>query len=316
MRLLVLDGHALNPGDLDWGPLRELGEVEIHPRTSPEEVVERAAGAEIVLTNKTPLTSEALARLPDLRYIGVLATGTNVVDLEAARERGIVVTNVPDYGTVSVAQHTIALLLELTNAVGRHARAVEAGEWAGAKEWSLRLSPMTELHGLTFGVIGLGRIGRRAAELARAFGMKPVAARRRPEHRDDEIELLDRNELFERADVVSLHCPLTPETERMIDEAALARMKPTAFLLNTARGGLIDEAALARALHGGRIAGAGLDVLGQEPPPPEHPLLNAPNLIVTPHVAWATKSARERLMREVVENVRAFLEGEPKNQVG
>jgi glycerate dehydrogenase len=314
-RIVVLDGHALNPGDLSWSGLESLGSCAVHPRSAPAEIRERAAGAEILLTNKAPLGRELLESLPALRYIGVTATGYNVVDVAAANARGITVTNVPAYGTRSVAQHTLALLLELTQHAGTHGDGVRTGRWARNPDWCYWDSPLVELDGLTLGIVGYGRIGQAVARLGEALGMKVIAAtsgRSTPPHN---VAVVDLDHLFSASDVVSLHCPLTPETRHLVNEARLARMKPTAFLLNTSRGPLVDEAALARALNDGRLAGAGLDVLSQEPPPADHPLLTARNCLVTPHIAWATRAARQRLMHTVVENVRAFLSGHPLNVV-
>jgi glycerate dehydrogenase len=313
MRIVVLDGHTLNPGDLDWGELAKLGDLQVYPRTAPEELLPRAEGAPVLLTNKTPLRREDLALLPGLRYVGVLATGTNVVDLPACKERGVVVANAPGYGTASVAQHTLALLLELSCHVGRHSERVREGGWSAAKDFSFWERPLVELADLTMGVVGYGDIGRAVGRLSRAFGMRLlVATRSRPE---DGVDWVDRAELLERADVISLHCPLTPETESMIDAGALSLMKPTAFLVNTARGALVDEAELAASLRAGRLAGAALDVLREEPPPADHPLLGLASCIVTPHIAWATRAARERLLKIVVDNLTGFLAGRPRNVV-
>jgi len=316
MKIVVLDGHTLNPGDLSWDELRALGECEIHPRTPPELVTARAAGAEAVLTNKVVLEAATLAALPGLRYIGVLATGCNVVDTAAARARGVTVTNVPGYSTKSVAQLTFALLLELTHRVGHHADTVRAGRWSASADFCYWDFPLRELDGLTFGVVGFGAIGREVAAMAAAFGMRVLAhSRRRPEPLPPGVEWAPLDDLFARSDVVSLHCPLTPETRHLVNAERLARMKPGAFLLNTGRGPLVDEAALAAALNTGQLAGAGLDVLSAEPPPPGHPLLTARNCLITPHLAWASGAARARLMREVVANLRAFLAGAPRNVV-
>ncbi len=308
MTIVVLDGATLNPGDLSWAELEALGPCVIHPRSAGDEIVARARDAEIVLTNKTPLDAATLAQLPRLRYVGVLATGYNVVDVAAARARGVPVTNVPTYGTNSVAQHTLALLLELTNQVGRHAASVRAGGWVRCPDFCYAETPLVELDGLVLGLVGAGRIARAVARLGEALGMRVVHATRaggRPE--------LER--VLAEADVVSLHCPLTPETRGLIDAAALARMKPTALLLNTSRGPLVVEADLAAALNAGRIAGAAVDVLAVEPPRPDNPLLGARNCLVTPHHAWATQAARRRLLAVAVDNVRAFLAGAPRHVV-
>ena len=308
-RIVVLDGHTLNPGDLSWDPLRALGELTVHARTAPGEIAARAAGAAVVLTNKCPLAAATIAVLPELRCIGVLATGHNIVDSAAARARGIVVCNVPTYGTRTVAQATIALLLELANQAGYHAATVAAGRWASSPDWSYWDRPLVELDGLTFGLVGAGRIGQATAAIARALGMRVIVHSRTA---PDSIPL-DR--LFAESDVVSLHCPLTPETKGLVNAARLALMKPSAFLLNTSRGALVDEAALAEALNGGRLAGAALDVLSVEPPPADHPLLSARNCLITPHQAWAARAARARLLAVTVENVRGFLAGRPQNVV-
>jgi glycerate dehydrogenase len=316
MKLVVLDGYTLNPGDLSWSALRALGECAIHPRTSPGEVIERARAHEVVLINKVHLSGTHLANLPDLRYIGVMATGANTIDLAAARRRNIVVANVPGYGTGSVAQLTIALLLELTLQVGAQAAAVRSGKWCRALDFSYSEFELTELDGLTLGIVGYGRIGRRVAGIALAMGMKVMVHTRRPvQGLPEGMQLVGLNTLFREADVVSLHCPLTDVTAGLVDAARLVSMKPSALLINTSRGPLIDETALAVALNERRIAGAGLDVLSSEPPSADNPLLTAANCVITPHVGWATRAARQRLMDCVVANVRAFVEGQPQNVV-
>ena len=316
MKIVVLDGFTLNPGDLDWAGLRALGDCEIHDRTAPDEIVPRAADAEIILTNKTVLNRATLAALPKLKYIGVLATGINVVDAVAARERGIPVTNVPDYGTRSVAQLTFALLLELAHHAGHHAQTVREGRWSRCADFCYWDFPLLELDGLTMGLVGFGRIGRAVSQLAAAFGMKVlVHSRCAPENLPPGVRFVGLEELFRSSDVVSLHCPLTPETKQLVNVERLAWMKPTAFLINTSRGPLVDEAALADALNAGKISGAALDVLSVEPPPASNPLLTAKNCLITPHLAWATRAARARLMRIAVANVAAFLAGTPENVV-
>lgn len=312
--IVVLDGHTLNPGDLDWSPLSAVGSCTIFDRTAPADTVDRAMDAEVVLTNKTVLDANTIAALPRLRCIGVLATGTNVVDVAAAAKRGVVVTNAPAYGTRSVAQATFAAILELCNHVGRHAASVTAGNWSRSPDFCYWEQPIIELAGRTLGVVGHGAIGRAVVELGRAFGMHIIVATRRgtPERG---VEVLALDELFARADVISLHCPLTSDNERFVDARRIALMKPDALLINTARGGLLDEAAVAHALASGRLAGAAVDVLSQEPPPADNPLLSAPNCIVTPHVAWASRQARQRLLDIVVDNVTAFLHGKPTNVV-
>jgi glycerate dehydrogenase len=316
MKIVVLDGYTLNPGDLSWDELKSLGDCEIHDRTPPQEVLVRGSGAEIVLTNKTVLTREQIQSLPKLKYIGVLATGTNIVDVIAARERNIPVTNIPTYGTRSVAQMAFALLLELTQHVGHHAQTVSEGRWTRSTEWCYWDGSLIELDGLTMGIVGFGRIGRAVADLAAAFGMKLLIHDcSRPQQLPANVSFVDLETLFRNSDVVSLHCPLTPETKQLVNAERLSWMKPTAFLLNTSRGALIDEPALAAALDAGKIAGAGLDVLSIEPPPADNPLLRAKNCSVTPHIAWATRAARSRLMQIAVANVRAFLHGRLENVV-
>jgi glycerate dehydrogenase len=313
--IVVLDGFALNPGDLSWDGLAALGRVVVHERTPPEELLHRARGAFSLLANKTVLPAPALAALPDLRYIGVLATGTNNVDLAAARRLGVAVTNVPAYSTDSVAQLAFALLLALAHHAEEHSRLVREGRWAASPDFSWHHHPLVELAGKTMGVAGYGAIGRRAAALARAFGMKVLASTRTPRPPEEGVTFVPLDELFLASDVVSLHCPLTPATAKMVDARTLALMKPGAFLINTARGGLVDEQALADALNEGRVAGAGVDVLAQEPPRHGSPLLTARNCVITPHIGWATHQARSRLMAEAVENLRAFLEGQERNRV-
>ena len=314
--IVVLDAHTANPGDLSWAALQALGACTIHDRTPPTQIVSRAHGAAIVLTNKTILDRPTLARLPHLRYIGVLATGYNVVDLAAARDLGIVVTNVPGYATPSVVQLTFALLLELTHHVGQHAQGVRDGRWSRSADFCYWDTPLVELDRLTLGLVGFGQIGRAVAEVAQAFGMKLLVHTPRPlPGSHDGLEAVSLEELLTRSDVVSLHCPLKPETQHLIDAPRLALMRPTAFLLNTGRGPLVDEAALAVALNSGRLAGAGLDVLSLEPPPPANPLLTAKNCLITPHLGWATQAARRRLIEVAVANVRAFVAGCPQHVV-
>ena len=313
-KIVVLDGYTLQPGDLSWDGLRALGEVEVHDRTPPDQILPRAQGAAILLTNKTPLRAETLAQLPDLKFIAVLATGYDIVDIKAARARGIPVSNIPTYGTNSVAQFAFALILELCHRVQRHADDVSAGGWTKQNEWSYHLTPLVELAGKTLGLIGYGRIGKQTGVIARAFGMNVIAAD--PMLKDEEgVESALLEDVLRRADVVSLHCPLTPETRGLMNSERLAQMKRTAFLINTARGPLVDEQALADALNTGVIAGAGIDVIPVEPPQLPSPLFSAQNCIVTPHIAWATKEARARLMDIAVENVRAFIAGKPVNVV-
>ena len=314
-RIVVLDGYTLNPGDLDWAPLRALGECEIYDRTPADAVLERARGAAILLTNKTPVSKSVIDALPELRCIGVLATGYNIVDFAAAAARGIPVTNAPGYGTPFVAQHVFALLLELTQHTGRHAKAVRDGRWSASPDFSFWETPLVELAGRTLGIIGYGSIGSAVARIALALGMKVIASSRRARTDVPDVEFTKTDEVFRRADVVTLHCPLTPETEGLVNTRRIALMKRDAFLINTGRGPLVVEPDLADALNADRIAGAGLDVLSAEPPPSTNPLLTAKNCLITPHIAWASQAARERLLGIVVENIRAFLAGKPTNVV-
>jgi glycerate dehydrogenase len=371
MRIVVLDGYTANPGDLSWEELEKLGKCEIHDRTAGTQVVERAQDAEILLTNKTVINRATIAALPKLRYIGVLATGFNIVDIEAAKERGIPVCNVPEYGTPNVAQAVFALLLELTNRTGHHSDTVHAGRWSASQDFCYWDGSLIELHGLTLGLVGFGRIAQATVQIARGFGMKILASRRRPSTpptpakaegsegvpkngpmldkprqiaeefrimldkprktaeefrvnlqklideygRTEGVEFVDLDRLFSESDIISLHCPLTPETKEMVNATRLAQMKPSAFLINTARGALVNEKDLADALNRGRIAGAGLDVLSMEPPPAGNPLLSAKNCVITPHIAWATRNARARLLDVAVENIRGWIDGQPQNVV-
>jgi glycerate dehydrogenase len=313
-KIVILDGHTLNPGDLSWDALSALGDLTVLARTPPAQVAERAANAEILITNKTPITAEAIAALPALRYIGVLATGYNVVDPAAARARGIPVTNIPGYGTAAVAQMTLALLLELTSQPALHSASVADGDWTACPDFCYWKKPLVELDGLTLGLVGFGAIGQAVAKLGRAFGMKVIVHTRTPRAVEG-IEFVDRDTLFRKADVVSLHCPLTDKNKGFVNAELLATMKPTAFFINTARGPLVDEAALAEALNREQIAGAATDVLSVEPPPSDNPLFGAKNLIITPHIGWATRAARARLMETAAGNLKAFLEDAPVNVV-
>ncbi len=316
MKIVILDGYTENPGDLSWGGFEALGSVTVYDRTPADQILARAKGAEIVLTNKTPLSAQTLAALaPELQYIGVLATGYNVVDIAAARAQGIPVCNIPTYGTTAVAQFVMALLLELCHHVGDHSRSVKAGDWSRCPDFCYWNSPLIELAGKTFGVIGYGRIGRATARLAAAFGMEILAYDAHATGMDEVARLVSLDELLERSDVISLHCPLFESNRGMINRASIARMKDGVLLINTSRGPLIDEAALAEALHTGKVAGAGLDVLETEPARPDNPLLAEPNCLITPHIAWAPKESRQRLMDIAVENLQAWLKGNPQNVV-
>lgn len=317
MKIVVLDGFTTNPGDLSWEVLGALGEVVVYDKTADDKIIERAAEAEIVVTNKTLLRAGELEQLPKLRYICEIATGYNNIDVEAAAARGIAVSNVPAYSTASVAQYTFALLLELCHRIGHHGERVRRGAWAASEYFSFWDTPQVELEGKTLGIVGFGRIGSRVAAIADAVGMSVLATTRsrKPAPPLRSFAWADLETLFARSDVVSLHCPLTSENERFVNGRLLSTMKPAAFLINTARGGLIDEPALVEALHAGRLAGAALDVLTTEPPKPGDPLIAAKNCIVTPHIAWATRAARARLIERTVENIRAFQAGQPVNVV-
>ncbi len=317
VKIVVLDGRTLNSDPNAWAGLNRFGEVVYHNVTAPDEVAARAEGADVLVVNKCPIRAAVIEKLPALRFIAVTATGFDCVDVDAARNRGVPVSNVPEYGTDSVAQTTFALLLELCQRVGLHSDAVRAGEWSRQADFSMRKTPLIELAGKTMGVVGYGRIGRRVAEIARAFGMKTIA--HRPSGKagptSDDLPTCGLDELFERADVISPHCPLTPETRGMVNRDRLRRAKPSAFLVNTARGALVVEQDLADALNAGEIAGAALDVVSQEPIPADNPLLTAKNCLITPHYAWATAEARARLLEATIANIAAFAAGSPTHVV-
>lgn len=333
MKTVILDGYTANPGDLSWDGLKELGELQVYDRTSPEELLRRAEEAEVLLTNKVIINADAMAALPQLRYIGVLATGYNVVDVAEAHRRGIVVTNIPAYSTMSVAQMVMAHLLNITNRVALHAEAVRNGEWEWSPDFCLTptlskgegVTPrrqgeasLIELDGLTFGIVGLGNTGMATARMAQALGMKVIAVSSKTEEALRPLGISKASgykQLFSEADVVSLHCPLTPETHHLVNRDRLALMKPTAILINTGRGPLIDEQALADALAEGKLYAAGLDVLTEEPPRHGSPLISAPNCFITPHIAWASLAARRRLIAIATANLTAFLRGKPQNVV-
>jgi len=316
MKIVVLDGGTLNPGDLTWEGLEALGDTEIYDRTPEDQVLERSKDAEVLLVNKVVLSREIMDQLPSLRFICVLATGYNVVDTDAAKEKGIAVSNIPTYGTQSVAQMVMAHVLNLTQHVGYHAETVREGRWSRSDDWCYWDFPMIELHGLTMGVVGYGRIGRNSASVAKAFGMKILAYDEFvPDSGDPEVEMVDFRTLLQRSDVVTFHTPLTPDTEGMLNAETLKLMKKSAFVINTSRGPVIDSKALADALNNDELAGAGLDVLDVEPPPEDHPLLTAKNCYVTPHISWATRSARARLMQTAVDNVAGYIKGELQNVV-
>lgn len=317
MKIVVLDGYALNPGDLSWAALEQLGEVVIYDRTSVDLIVERASDADVVLTNKVPLSSSVIAQLGRLKYIGVMATGYNIIDLEAARARNIIVTNVPGYSTASVVQLTFSLLMELCFRVQRHSDAVMEGKWAASPDFCFWDYPLVELSKKKLGIVGFGAIGQGVADVAVALGMQVLAYSRTEtdqSHRK-KFTWVGLEELLTESDVISLHCPLTAQTENLINTESIRKMKSTSLLINTSRGGLIDAKALADALNEGLIAGAGVDVLRQEPPEVDHPLFGAKNCLITPHIAWATKEARGRCMQILVDNVKGFSEGAAVNRV-
>ncbi len=320
MKIVILDGFTLNPGDLSWDGFKEMGEVTYYDRTpgDQEEIIKRAKGHDVLITNKTPLRAGTLAQLPDCKYIGVLATGYDVVDYDYARQHGIPVTNTPSYGTTAVSQMVFALLLEMTNHVQHHADTVKEGRWAGQSDFCYWDYPMVELYGKTLGLIGFGRIGRATAKIGEAMGMKIIAY---DKIKSDVSEFKDfkwedeAETVFEAADVISLHCPLFPETKGIVNKDTLSRMKKTAFLVNTSRGPLVVEQDLADALNNGKIAGAAVDVVCKEPPSMDNPLFTARNCIVTPHISWATREARFRLMQIAVDNLKAYVDGKPVNVV-
>ncbi len=316
MKLVYLDGYTLNSGDLDWASLEELGELKIYERTTPSQVVERSKDAEVVLTNKVPITREIMNKLPNLKHIAVTATGYNIIDLEAAREKGVIVTNVKGYSSYSVAQHTFALLFALTNRVETHDQAVQKGKWQKSKDFTFRETRLVEMYGKTLGLIGLGDIGEKVAEIGLALGMEVNVYRKNPKKTTNlKIHQVSLTDVFSKSDVISLHCPLTSETEGIVNKAHLNIMKETAYIINTGRGALVNEKDLASALKNKKIAGAGLDVLSSEPPTAENPLLNIENCVITPHIAWSLKEARERLMGLIVDNINAYKEGKPINVV-
>lgn len=317
MKLVVLDGYTLNPGDLNWEGIKKFGDLEVHDRTPESQIVERCQGAEIIFTNKTPLRESVLSQLPDLKYIGVLATGYNVVDVDYAKTRGIAVANVPGYGTASVVQMTFALLLELCQHVQSHSDSVRQGDWAASPDFCYWNYPLIELEGKTIGIIGFGSIGQKVGDIATAFGMNIIGfsrTRSDQSHRKN-FKWAELNELLKESDVVSVHCPLFPETQGIINKDSLRLMKRTAFFLNTSRGPLMVDQDLADALNEGIIAGAGIDVLSVEPPSADNPLFKAKNCLITPHIAWATKEARSRLMGIAENNLSSFLNQKPINIV-
>lgn len=314
MNIVILDGYTLNPGDLDWNPLNKLGNVTLYDRSGENQIVERSKEADAVLVNKVVLSEKTLSQLPNVKYIGVMATGYNNIDIAATRKFGITVTNVKAYSSASVAQHTFALLLSLVNRIETHSQSVFKGDWVNSPDFSYTKTPLTELAGKTMGLIGFGDIGSQVAQIALAFGMKVIAYRKHPDAVNG-VEMTTLENVFKNSDVLSLHCPLTDETKEMVNARRLATMKRNAVILNPGRGPLIQEADLADALRNGIIAGAGLDVLSTEPPKPDNPLLSAPNCVITPHVAWATFEARKRLLQIAADNLESFMHGNQKNVV-
>ena len=314
MKICVLDGYTENPGDLSWDWLSAHGEYTVYDRTPAELIYERAKGCDIIITNKTPLRTELLEKLPDIKYIGLLSTGFNIVDWEYCKEKGIPVCNVPSYSTSAVAQLTFALILEHTNAVALHSNSVRSGEWSSCKDFCYWKAPLYELDGKTLGIIGFGKIGKAVAKIASTFGMRVLASTNHPAPFGD-VEFVEKDELLAKSDFVSLHCPLTVQTDGMVNADFLSKMKKNAVLINTSRGQVINENDLANALKNGIIAGAGLDVLSTEPPAKDNPLLGIENCFITPHIAWAGYETRERLMSVVRENLNAFMNGIPQNVV-
>ena len=316
MKIVVLDGYTENPGDLSWDEMKKYGELTVYDRTPAEEVVNRIGNAEVVFTNKTPITKETMDACPDFKFISVLATGYNVIDVNYAKEKGIVVSNIPTYGTDCVGQFAIALLLEICHRIGHHDKAVKEGRWENAPDWCFWDYPLIELEGKTMGIIGFGRIGQAEGRIAKALGMNVIAYDLYPNESGRAIaDYVTQDELFAKADVISLHCNLTPENAGLINRENIAKMKDGVILLNNARGQLVNEVDLVEALASGKVAAAGLDVVSTEPIKADNPLLKAPNCIITPHISWAPKESRRRIMDCTVENIRAFLNGKPVHVV-
>ena len=317
MKIVVLDGYTLNPGDISWEGMEAFGEVTVYDRTKAEEVVERIGDAEVVYTNKTPITKETMDACPGMKFIGVLATGYNIVDIAAAKEKGIPVSNIPTYGTAAVSQFAIALLLELCHHIGEHSDAVKAGEWTSNPDWCFWKYPLVELAGKNMGIIGFGRIGQDTGKIAQALGMKVLAydAFKRPELESATCKYVDLDTLLAESDVISLHCPLFPDTEGIINKDTIAKMKDGVMIINDSRGPLIVEQDLRDALDSGKVAGAALDVVSTEPIQMDNPLLGAKNVILTPHIAWAPKESRQRLMDIAVDNLKCYVDGKPQNVV-
>lgn len=315
MKIVILDGYTLNPGDLSWDEIRKLGECTVYDRTPPEKILERASKAAAIFTNKVVIGRDIIKQLPDLKFIGVLATGYNVVDLQAAAEAGILVANIPAYSTASVAQMVFSHILNIAQNVSKHAKSVKDGDWTNSIDFTYHLTPQTELAGKTLGIIGFGQIGQAVARVGLAFGMKILFQNRSKKETNADFRQVDLDTLLVESDFISLNCPLTDENAGFINKSTIGKMKKSAILINTGRGALINEKDLADALNSGRIAGAGLDVLSTEPPKAENPLLAAKNCYITPHIAWATKEARQRLMQIAAQNLKAFINGTPQNIV-
>ncbi|MDE6276319.1 MAG: D-2-hydroxyacid dehydrogenase [Clostridia bacterium] len=314
MKIVILDGYTTDERDLSWGELEELGQLDYYERTPADKVVERAKDAEIILSNKVILSRDVLSQLGKLKYIGLLSTGFNVVDLEYAKQRGIPVCNIPNYSTKSVAQLTIALLLEIAMGAAKHSQSVRSGDWSACKDFCYRVQDITELDGKTIGLVGYGAIAKEVAKIATALGMIVIAYRRTP-CQDGAMQMVGLDELYRRSDVISMHCPMNSDSDKMIDSCAISKMKDGVIILNTARGGVVDEDAIRQGLDSGKIAGYGADVLSSEPPSKDNVLIGAPNCYITPHIAWASREARSRLMRIAIDNVKGFLAGNVKNCV-
>lgn len=317
MKIVVLDGYTENPGDLSWEGLEGLGDLTVYDRTPEDKIVERIGDAQAIYVNKVPITRDIIKACPNLKFIGVLATGYNVIDTEAAKEAGIVVSNIPTYGTDAVAQYTIALILELCHHIGAHSDAVKQGEWTSSPDWCFWKYPLVELAGKTLGIIGYGRIGQRTAEIAKALKMNILAYSRNPKKdlESDNLKFASLDEIYANSDIISLHLPLFPSTEGMINKESISKMKDGVMIINTSRGPLIVEEDLRDALNSGKVAGAAVDVVSTEPIEMDNPLLGAKNMIITPHIAWAPKESRQRLMDVAVDNLRAFIDGKPQNVV-
>lgn len=317
MKIVVLDGYTENPGDLSWEGLEKLGELTVYDRTPADKIAERIGDAEAVYTNKTPITAEIIGKCPNMKFIGVLATGYNVIDTAAAKEAGVVVSNIPTYGTDAVAQYVMALLLEMCHHVGEHSECVKAGDWTNNQDWCFWNHPLIELSGKTLGIIGFGRIGQRTAQIAQSFGMKILAYDEYPDKtlETETCKYVTLEELLSQSDVISLHCPLFPSTEGIINKQTIGKMKDGVKIINTSRGPLIVEEDLKEALDSGKVSGAAVDVVSTEPIKEDNPLLGARNMIITPHIAWAPRESRQRLMDIAVDNLARFISGKPQNIV-